>query len=46
MKHAARDYPGALTMPRSRGAVSGLGIANLFLAVGETFRLRRFAARG
>lgn len=24
MKHAARDYPGALTMPRSRGAVSGL----------------------
>jgi len=24
MKHAERNYPGALTMPRSRGAVSGL----------------------
>jgi hypothetical protein len=24
MKHAARDRPGALTMPRSRGAVSGV----------------------
>lgn len=24
MTHADRDYPGALTMPRSRGAVSGL----------------------
>ena len=29
-----------------RGAISGLGVANLFLAVGETFRLRRFNGRG
>jgi len=31
--------------PYWRGAVSGLGVANLFLAVGEIFRLRRFAGR-
>jgi hypothetical protein len=29
--------------PYFRGAVSGLGVANLFLALGEIFRLRRFA---
>jgi len=28
-----------------RGAVSGLGVANLFLALGEIFRLRRFARK-
>jgi hypothetical protein len=28
-----------------RGAVSGLGVANLFLALSETFRLRRFSGR-
>ena len=32
--------------PYCRGAVSGLGVANLLLAVGESFRLRRFARRG
>jgi hypothetical protein len=26
-----------------RGAVSGLGIANIFIAFGELFRLRRFS---
>lgn len=26
-----------------RGAVSGLGIANIFIALGELFRLRRFS---
>jgi hypothetical protein len=31
--------------PYWRGAVSGLGVANLFLAVGEIFRLRRFSRR-
>jgi hypothetical protein len=31
--------------PYWRGAVSGLGVANLFLAVGEIFRLRRFAGK-
>jgi hypothetical protein len=28
-----------------RGAVSGLGVANLLLALGEIFRLRRFARK-
>ena len=28
-----------------RGAISGLGVANLLLALTEIFRLRRFAAR-
>ncbi len=28
-----------------RGAISGLGILNLFIAVVEIFRLRRFAGR-
>jgi len=31
--------------PYCRGAVSGLGVANLFLAVGEIFRLRRFGRK-
>jgi len=31
--------------PYWRGAISGLGIANLFLAVAEILRLRRFARR-
>jgi hypothetical protein len=31
--------------PYWRGAVSGLGVANLFLALGEIFRLRRFAGK-
>jgi hypothetical protein len=31
--------------PYWRGAVSGLGVANLFLAVSEIFRLRRFAGK-
>lgn len=31
--------------PYWRGAVSGLGVANLFLALGEVFRLRRFAGK-
>jgi hypothetical protein len=28
-----------------RGAVSGLGVANLYIALAEIFRLRRFARR-
>ena len=28
-----------------RGAISGLGVANLFLALSEVFRLRRFAGK-
>ncbi|MCX6630842.1 MAG: hypothetical protein NTW28_24780 [Candidatus Solibacter sp.] len=28
-----------------RGAVSGLGVVNLFISVAEIFRLRRFAGR-
>lgn len=31
--------------PFWRGAVSGLGVANLFLALSEVFRLRRFSGR-
>jgi hypothetical protein len=31
--------------PYWRGAVSGLGVANLFLALAEIFRLRRFAGK-
>jgi hypothetical protein len=31
--------------PYWRGAVSGLGVANLFLALGEVFRLRRLSGR-
>jgi hypothetical protein len=31
--------------PDLRGAVSGLGIANLYLSLAEIFRLRRFARR-
>jgi hypothetical protein len=31
--------------PYWRGAISGLGIANLFLALGEIFRLRRFGGK-
>jgi hypothetical protein len=31
--------------PYFRGAVSGLGVANQFLALGEIFRLRRFAGK-
>ena len=30
----------------SAAILIGLGIANLFLAIGETFRLRRFGGRG
>lgn len=28
-----------------RGAVSGLGVLNIFIAISEVFRLRRFAGR-
>lgn len=28
-----------------RGAISGLGMLNIFIAISEVFRLRRFAAR-
>jgi hypothetical protein len=31
--------------PYLRGAVSGLGVANLYLSLAEIFRLRRFARR-
>jgi hypothetical protein len=31
--------------PYVRGAVSGLGVANLYLSLTEIFRLRRFAKR-
>ena len=30
-------------LPEFRGAVSGLGIINLYIALGEIFRLRRFS---
>jgi hypothetical protein len=34
-----------LVTPQARGAVSGLGILNLFIAFHEIFRLRRFVRR-
>lgn len=30
-------------LPEFRGAVSGLGVVNLYIALGEIFRLRRFS---
>jgi hypothetical protein len=27
-----------------RGAISGLGVLNLYISLGEVFRLRRFSA--
>lgn len=40
------EYTPFLLSFEFRGAMSGLGILNLFIAFAETFRLRRFAARG
>jgi hypothetical protein len=34
-----------LVTDQARGALSGLGILNLFIGVSETLRLRRFAGR-
>jgi len=28
-----------------RGAISGLGVVNLYISLGEVFRLRRFSSR-
>jgi hypothetical protein len=28
-----------------RGAISGLGMVNLYISLGEVFRLRRFSGR-
>jgi len=40
---AAREF---MLSQHVRGAVSGLGILNLFIAVSETIRLRRFSDGG
>jgi hypothetical protein len=40
------DWAPFLISEPFRGAVSGLGVLNLFIAVSEVFRLRRFARRG
>lgn len=39
------EWTGLLTSVQFRGAVSGLGILNLFAAVSETLSLRRFSSR-
>lgn len=39
------DWTPILLSQQFRGALTGVGILNLFIGIGEVFRLRRFAGR-
>jgi hypothetical protein len=40
--HGVRPYLDTMYV---RGAISGLGVVNLYISLGEVFRLRRFSGR-
>lgn len=40
----AQQWRSLWVNPYFRGAVSGLGLINIYIALGEVFRLRRFAS--